>query len=238
MYLPPPSLTPPSPSSQNLAWSPSATITTKQTSLSLPPVKYRKNTNSRLRKTSCALLRRKWAQSNTLIKTQDVEILNLELDNSDLLLTNQTLALQLQGLRRDNEILESEVVLLQKDVKYVTKQHLKEITKTDKLCAQLTRAIQTIRGLEEKECRLEKENIELLVVTAGLERDRRDDAAELESLKTKKRRGCLGKDEREMEIIHCVRALEYALSVRNKEVGAWAGGAKAFLRRVAGFKVG
>lgn len=87
----------------------------------------------------------------------------------------------------------------------------------NKLYNQLTLAIRTIRVLETNELRLEDENMELLFVNAGLEQARYDDSVELESWK-----GWMGRvgyrvAEREMELEHRVRAMQYELSFCKKK---------------------
>lgn len=124
MYIPSPPLTHPSPSSQTFVWSrsPSPSITTgKKIPPTTPSLKSRSDSISLPCEPTSSLLRQHFAHNNALIKAQNLKILNLELDTSDLLLTNANLTHQKQGLRYDNKTLEVEVTMLQQDVKHLAK---------------------------------------------------------------------------------------------------------------------
>lgn len=86
-----------------------------------------------------------------------------------------------------------------------------------KLYNQLTQAIQSIWGLEDSEGWLENENLELLFVNAGLEEARYGDLVEFESWKGRMGRVGYRMAEREMELEHRVRAMQYELSFCKKK---------------------
>jgi chromosome segregation ATPase len=163
---------------------------------------------------SYELLLQRLAHKNSQIKTQDQQIINLELDKADLLLKNGYLKHQKRNLKYKIRTLDAEVALLNKDVKSIAKQCTKEFTTKNKIHAQLKHAILTLRTLEKSEQKLEDENAELLLINCKIEKhhiDLRKLVGYGSSWRTATQHQLMRATEEKMDLDHRVKSLEYEL---------------------------